>query len=440
LRYPRPTLSTGAYHALVTGAPNHLTGVFTNRYHRTSNASVARVDTLADRVRAVGGRERYLAEELDWLLQLLTPRPASRALYTGAAFDEAAKRAFADLASAVTPGLVVAHMLAVDESAHDGGIHSPAHLAALQRANALIESLRAARSQQPELVALVLADHGHLEVGGHGGDEDEVQHAPFALQGPGLAAGPSAAPVADLPPECVPRLLAVASGLPTPRSATCAQLASAPDRRLLERVAYAADAARRTRLYHEAHTVGLLGLAMLLSLMGLGATKRSFSGLDAGSVLAPATWLLGVTLLHLGALGRPLTLSALHLVTAHLVAVGVLGALTGALGIALGAHVAVVRGAPHASPRMAVRRAAGALVWASIAAFALSWARTGGSYSPWPLTAFAAYAPVFLAAAGIGALLVAAATLLATVAKTEVSYYERATADGATAPGPGDIT
>ena len=36
VRYPRPTLSTGAYHALVTGTPNRLSGVFTNRYHLTS--------------------------------------------------------------------------------------------------------------------------------------------------------------------------------------------------------------------------------------------------------------------------------------------------------------------------------------------------------------------------------------------------------------------
>jgi hypothetical protein len=79
-------------------------------------------------------------------------------------------------------------------------------------------------------------------------------------------------------------------------------------------------------------------------------------------------------------------------------------------------------------------------VWASIAAFALAWARIGGSYSPWPLTAFAAYAPVFLAAAGIGALIVAALVLLGTVAKREDPYYERPTADGGPSTGSGDIT
>ncbi|MCB9629313.1 MAG: alkaline phosphatase family protein [Sandaracinaceae bacterium] len=440
LRYPRPTLSTGAYHALVTGTANHLSGVATNRYHRTSNGAVARLDTLADRVRALGGRQRYLAEDLDWLLQLLTPVRADRELHVGRAFDEAAARAFHDFAREATPGLLVAHLLAVDESAHEGGVHSQAHQDALSRADALIAALLEAQRRQPALVALVLADHGHLEVGGHGGDEDEVTHAPFALRGPEGALGAATTPDAELPPECIPRLLSLASGLPTPRSATCTRFDALPGSSLLARAAYAEDAARQTRLVHEVYAVGWLALAMLLALMGLGATKRSFSGLDAGSVLAPLVWLGGVALLHLVVLGRPLTLSAIHLVTPHLFGVGVLGALTGALGIAVGAAVAVFRGRPATDPRLALRRAAGALVWASIVSFALSWARIGGSYSPWPPTAFAAYAPVFLAAAGIGALLVAAATLLATVAKREVSYYERPTADGAPAPGPGDIT
>ena len=139
-------------------------------------------------------------------------------------------------------------------------------------------------------------------------------------------------------------------------------------------------------------------------------------------------------------LQKPFTLSALDVVTPHLVSVGVLGVSSGALGIALGALRATRNGRPPTPPRLALRRASGALVWASIAAFALAWARIGGSYSPWPLTAFAAYAPVFLAAAGIGALIVAALVLLGTVAKREDPYYERPTADGGPSTGSGDIT
>ena len=62
------------------------------------------------------------------------------------------------------------------------------------------------------------------------------------------------------------------------------------------------------------------------------------------------------------------------------------------------------------------------------------------SYSPWPLTAFTAYAPLFLVAAGIGALIVAALVLLGTVAKREDPYYERPTEDGGPSAGSGDIT
>jgi hypothetical protein len=436
LLFPNPTLSTGAYHALVTGAPNRLTGVFTNRYHRTSDAGVARVDTLGDRVRALHGRERYLGEDLDWLLQLLTPSLAAREVLATRDFDATVRRAMAELAATAEPGLLVAHLLAVDESAHAGGVTSAAHREALRRADALIAELHRQTREQPGLVALVLADHGHLAVGGHGGDEPEVMRAPFALRADGLAPGH----IEDLPPECVPRLLTLASGLPTPRSSTCVLFDAPAPERLLERAAFAEDAARQQRLYHEARTLGVLGLAMLLALMGLGATKRSFTGLDAGSLLAPLVWLAGVVLGHRLLLQKPFTLSALDVVTPHLVSVGVLGVSSGALGIALGALRATRNGRPPTPPRLALRRASGALVWASIAAFALAWARIGGSYSPWPLTAFAAYAPVFLAAAGIGALIVAALVLLGTVAKREDPYYERPTADGGPSTGSGDIT
>ncbi|MCB9657472.1 MAG: alkaline phosphatase family protein [Sandaracinaceae bacterium] len=436
VRYPRPTLSTGAYHALVTGTPNRLSGVFTNRYHLTSGGGVARVDSLADRVRAVAGRERYVAEDLDWLLQLLTPRAEARELFTGQAFDAAARDAFAAFARDASPGLLVAHMLAVDESAHETGVDSALHAAALGRADALVAALHAAVDAQPALVALVIADHGHLDVGGHGGDEPEVVRAPFAIRGAQIADRDG--DTLELAPECVAALLAGATGSATPRSSTC--LGEQPTPGGLQRVAFAEDAARRQRGLHEARTLGLLGLGMLLTLMGLGATKRSFSGLDAGSVVAPLVWLAGTVVLHLAVLGRPLTLSAIHLVNPHVVAVGVCGAVSGALGMALGAWLAIARAGAGADPRLALRRAAGGLVWASIAAFGLAWARIGGAYSPWPVTAFAAYAPVFLAAAGVGALLAAAATLLGTMAKREVSYYERPTVGGSAPPGPGDMT
>lgn len=436
LLFPSPTFSMGAYHALVTGAPNHLTGVSTNRYHVLTNGGVARVDTLGDRVRALGGRERYVGEDLDWLLQLLTPSPAARDTVPIREFDATVQRDLEAFAASDAPGLLVAHLLWVDESAHEGGVNSVAHRAALARADALIAALHQRQREQPALVALVLADHGHVTAGGHGGDEPEVQRAPFALRAEGLEPGLHE----DLPPECIPRLITLASGLPTPRSSVCTRFDIPPPARLLERAAYAGDAARRQRLYHEARTTGLLGLTMLLTLMGLGATKRSFSGLDAASLVTPLVWLAGAVLAHRVLLQKPFTLSAMHLVRPHLAVVGTLSALAAAVGVALGTVLATRRGTPPTPPRLALRRAAGALVWASIAGFALCWARIGGSYSPWPLTPFAAYAPLFMVAAGIGALIVAALVLLGTIAKREDPSYERPTTAGDPPAGPGDIT
>ncbi len=441
LEMPRPTLSTGAYHALFTGAPNRFTGVHTNRFHFSQADPRARVDSLADRVRAISGREEYVAEGLDWLVRLLARAPSAPHVLPDDAFDAHTRAALLRWRDERGPGLFVAHMLAVDESAHASGIRSRDHREALDRANTLIDALLSLSRARPDTVTMVLADHGHLDLGGHGGDEPEVRMAPFALRGPTVLAGDER----PLPPECVASLLAQAASLPTPLHATCVlpeglvtgQVSSLGSARFRERVAYAADALRKQRVMHELRTFLLSMVMVLLVLMGLGATKRSFSGLDAGVVVAPLVWAAGVLAFHLLGMRKPLTLSAIDLVTPHLLAVGFSGAGAGALGIALGARLSHAAGATW---RLGLRRAAAGLIWATLAAFWLAWARVGGSYAPWPSTAFAAYAPVLLASAGIGGLISAGLTLLATVAKREDPYYARPQADGSAAVRSGDIT
>lgn len=171
LRMSAPTLSSTAYHALLTGVPAWASGVRTHRYQARTRRTPARADTLFDRARSAGLRGVYAGEGLRWLLSFATDARSADAgvLPEGNAFHTAALR---HLAAAGEPGrITLVHMLGVDESAHELGTRSREHGEALARADGLVAALH--RSVVgTDTVAVVLSDHGHLDAGGHGGDED----------------------------------------------------------------------------------------------------------------------------------------------------------------------------------------------------------------------------------------------------------------------------
>ncbi|MDH5492831.1 MAG: alkaline phosphatase family protein, partial [Myxococcales bacterium] len=169
LRMPAPTRSRPMYHALFTGVPPAGSGVRSNRF-----AAPARLDTLTDRVRAAGGSVAFFAEGKDWLARMLgTPGDAAHA-------DEDALGGRLDrsLEAREPATLRMLHLLAIDASAHDGGLRSPAHRRALRRADRFVDALL---ERWPGVLAIV-SDHGHAEGGGHGGDEAEVSRVPWLLR------------------------------------------------------------------------------------------------------------------------------------------------------------------------------------------------------------------------------------------------------------------
>lgn len=410
LRMSAPTLSSTAYHAFLTGVPAWASGVRTNRFQERPRTASARADTLFDRARAAGMRVALAGEGLRWLLSFATDAETADAnvLPVGARFEAAALR---QLTRAAQPGrITLVHMLAVDESAHELGVRSEEHRLALAGADRLIAALHAA-TRDTNTVAMVLSDHGHLDAGGHGGNEAIVQHAPFAVAAPGLA------PLGDVrlrPDEVAPTLAALAQ-LQPPRHAlrTANAALVGPDHRPTPGVAHRALVARRAHVafLERAERFTWAGglLALLLGAMGLWALRRAFGRFDAATVVTPPLWLALCLVAHVHVLGRPLTVSAIDLVGLHVLTLASVSAIAAALAIVAGARSAMALGA---EPLAAVRRAAGALGWAAFGLFVASVTLIGGSLAPWPESELLAYGPVLFGGLAGGALLASAASLL----------------------------
>jgi hypothetical protein len=158
------------------------------------------------------------------------PRPeeiatsAARAAWEQGGFAAAARAAVSSAAR-----LAFVHVLRVDDAGHRHGRRSPEYAAAAAWSDDLLADLFGAA---PGATWLVLADHGHLAGGGHGGGEEEVRLVRACLSTapePGWAAGRAvhlvdlARTLADLcgvalPAQAAGRPLAAALARPAPRA------------------------------------------------------------------------------------------------------------------------------------------------------------------------------------------------------------------------------
>lgn len=415
-RVPLPALSRPFYHTLLTGVPQAGSGVRTNRY-----AGPARFDSLADRVRGAGGSVAVVADRIDWLARMHAgPRDFTHVGLPG--FVGALDRAL-DRAATAVPGLVLVQFTGVDHTAHQSGTRAPAHRRALRDAGALLARLDRDTASRGMALA-VLSDHGHIGVGGHGGPERVVRRVPFVLRAGGLAPGRRPLLVA---PALAP-ILAHAMGVPPPRSAIAtvpaawgdgASPASRKGARL--RAALVRDGARAAHARLVARRAWLVPLVLLLALGALGAIKRGLGGLDAGILVAPATFVALVWLGHRVLFDRPFTLSAIDEVGRHGERLSLLGGLAAAVAIEVGAFVPWLvarrrtraRGAP---PLRRVRRAAAATGSLAVAAMLAALAWVGCSLGAWPLSPHAWYLPVLAFGCGAGACLAASAALALSLA------------------------
>ena len=95
------------------------------------------------------------------------------------------------------PTFMVVHFGETDEAAHTNGSLSASYETAIVNQDIYIGEVLAKYQTAGILnqtLVVVVADHGHVDTGGHGGTEPEVLHIPLLLRGPGVKPGVYSAP------------------------------------------------------------------------------------------------------------------------------------------------------------------------------------------------------------------------------------------------------
>jgi len=110
--------------------------------------------------------------------------------------------------------LVLLHIPDVDEAGHSFGGASPQYAETVARVDADIRRLFA-ELEDPTTTFVIVADHGHIDSGGHGGWEDHVVDVRGVFGGNGVNLGISDGDLADVAPT-----VAVLAGLPVPTHST----------------------------------------------------------------------------------------------------------------------------------------------------------------------------------------------------------------------------
>ncbi len=398
-----PTLSQPYYHAFFTGVPQRGSGVRLNREGRR-----ARLDSLADRVRAHGGRVEWVSDDISWMAPMFDA-PADGHHENEDALSEEVAAVLPSVREPDGPTLLVIHYLAVDATAHAGGIHSDAHRAALAEANAIIGQADVATRGQGDVVLMVVADHGHIERGGHGGDEPEVAIAPLFFRAPAVQTSRVEKPlrVEQLAPTIawwlgigppltssgqVPASLAPEAE-PSPNAAARAQM--------VDRIAFAESATLdEQRLYLMAGAIVIACAALLALARALGPQVRS------ALAVGPLTYLTIVVVVHRLVWERPFSMSAIDDIDRrgpYLAMLAASGALAACLAC-VGARFLRRGGDPLRVVVLDGLRAGalvvGTFVWLVVA---FAHAAIGGMLGPWSLPAVLFYGPVFTLVTAAGA-------------------------------------
>lgn len=185
LTAPQPSLSYPNWTTILSGAPPEVSGVVTN-WHEGK----APVETLFDTAKRAGVKTVFVGPE-DFQ-QLYDVKSKTVATYMKKWDDEYLTGEYIDaavrLGQQYQPGLLVVHLPDVDEAGHSYGGASDEYANTAAKVDndlrALVEGLLDDRT-----AFVIVADHGHIDTGGHGGWENEVVTVPCVIVGPGVALG-----------------------------------------------------------------------------------------------------------------------------------------------------------------------------------------------------------------------------------------------------------
>jgi hypothetical protein len=217
LLVPQPSLSYPNWTTILTGASQVISGVTTNFYTGRVLAP-----TIMDVARADGRRVAVVGPEDFAELYGVTPgptvslRPWPKGGYlSGTLVDDALR-----IAKATDPQLLVMHLPDLDEAGHSFGGSSPQYKQVAGKVDADIARL-VGGLQADGTTFVIVADHGHIATGGHGGWEPEVLSVPGVFSGASVTLGSANGDLAQVAPT-----IAILAGLRAPAYAEATALRS----------------------------------------------------------------------------------------------------------------------------------------------------------------------------------------------------------------------
>lgn len=188
VRVPEPTFALATWTTLVTGAGPELNSAPLLNVPADQIQPIA-VDHLFERAKDAGlatGLFGYAAWEklIPASFRDVSFFADTPDAQTDARITEAAVGAL----KAVSADLLVIHLGRVDAAGHEHGASSPEYFDAVLATDQRVHQIASATDLNKS-VLIITANHGHLNLGGHGGAEPEVAIAPFVMVGQGVVSG-----------------------------------------------------------------------------------------------------------------------------------------------------------------------------------------------------------------------------------------------------------
>jgi hypothetical protein len=174
-----PSLSRPNYVSIVAGVPPQWSGVRSNDYRQA-----VPLDSAPRRVKAAGLGVSFLSQTAGGPRVMFGPHVDHAPIVPAEHLLEAA------LLASLRGGhdLVAVLIGAVDHAGHAYGADSDQYRNAVRRVDAMLGRVLGAIDLSRETI-IVVADHGHIDSGGHGGLEPEVMTVPLVLAGAGIRPG-----------------------------------------------------------------------------------------------------------------------------------------------------------------------------------------------------------------------------------------------------------
>jgi len=180
-----PTYSIPARAAISTGLPHEISGVTSNWYKKgvlsiPSIFSLAKIYGLKTGAIGDSSISMLFKDYLDTYIEI--PE-------TSGHMKKSTEEAVKIITSGELPNILWVGFADVDEVGHSHGALSSRYEEAIAEASKsiikIIEALKLRRIDD-RTVLVVLSDHGHLDQGGHGGDELEVRRIYLSIMGPSI--------------------------------------------------------------------------------------------------------------------------------------------------------------------------------------------------------------------------------------------------------------